>query len=198
MIHHLFTPPFLCGAFTSTPKIVRIDHNLTKKGIWCDFLENSSSYDPNIPCHKIWQRDSILMSFLKLTLDWGFLVRLKALEKKNSPWDDWWLFIDFTVPDFQEQDIFLWRKDTGFGFRILGGNEPGEPVSVSKSLNPTQIGRFGNRNKKKERFYSQYLNEKQYSSFLIYFGLLTHSWYLKWVLFDRMISHYICFVLLGR
>ena len=33
------------------------------------------------------------------------------------------------VPDFQEQDIFLWRKDTGYGFRILGGNEPGEPVS---------------------------------------------------------------------
>uniref|UniRef100_A0A3P9HB09 Membrane associated guanylate kinase, WW and PDZ domain containing 1b n=1 Tax=Oryzias latipes TaxID=8090 RepID=A0A3P9HB09_ORYLA len=27
------------------------------------------------------------------------------------------------IPDFQEQDIFLWRKDTGFGFRILGGNE---------------------------------------------------------------------------
>lgn len=33
------------------------------------------------------------------------------------------------VPDYQEQDIFLWRKETGFGFRILGGNEPGEPVS---------------------------------------------------------------------
>lgn len=33
------------------------------------------------------------------------------------------------MPDSQEQDIFLWRKDTGFGFRILGGNEPGEPVS---------------------------------------------------------------------
>lgn len=34
------------------------------------------------------------------------------------------------VPDFQEHDIFLWRKETGFGFRILGGNEPGEPVST--------------------------------------------------------------------
>uniref|UniRef100_A0A3Q1J077 Membrane-associated guanylate kinase, WW and PDZ domain-containing protein 1 n=1 Tax=Anabas testudineus TaxID=64144 RepID=A0A3Q1J077_ANATE len=33
-------------------------------------------------------------------------------------------------PDFQEQDIFLWRKDTGFGFRILGGNEPGEPIYI--------------------------------------------------------------------
>ena len=34
------------------------------------------------------------------------------------------------VPDSQEQDIFLWRKDTGFGFRILGGNEAGEPVCI--------------------------------------------------------------------
>ncbi|KAG5282376.1 hypothetical protein AALO_G00055330 [Alosa alosa] len=34
------------------------------------------------------------------------------------------------VPDSQEQDIFLWRKDTGFGFRILGGNEPGEPIYI--------------------------------------------------------------------
>ncbi|XP_056660369.1 membrane-associated guanylate kinase, WW and PDZ domain-containing protein 1 isoform X23 [Monodelphis domestica] len=33
-------------------------------------------------------------------------------------------------PDFQEQDIFLWRKETGFGFRILGGNEPGEPIYI--------------------------------------------------------------------
>uniref|UniRef100_A0A3Q2Z6S8 Membrane-associated guanylate kinase, WW and PDZ domain-containing protein 1 n=1 Tax=Hippocampus comes TaxID=109280 RepID=A0A3Q2Z6S8_HIPCM len=34
------------------------------------------------------------------------------------------------LPDCQEQDIFLWRKDTGFGFRILGGNEPGEPIYI--------------------------------------------------------------------
>lgn len=34
------------------------------------------------------------------------------------------------VPDYQEQDIFLWRKETGFGFRILGGNEPGEPIYI--------------------------------------------------------------------
>uniref|UniRef100_A0A8C7Z886 Membrane-associated guanylate kinase, WW and PDZ domain-containing protein 1 n=1 Tax=Oryzias sinensis TaxID=183150 RepID=A0A8C7Z886_9TELE len=34
------------------------------------------------------------------------------------------------IPDCQEQDIFLWRKDTGFGFRILGGNEPGEPIYI--------------------------------------------------------------------
>ncbi|XP_073500794.1 membrane-associated guanylate kinase, WW and PDZ domain-containing protein 1 isoform X7 [Phyllobates terribilis] len=35
-----------------------------------------------------------------------------------------------SVPDFQEHDIFLWRKETGFGFRILGGNEPGEPIFI--------------------------------------------------------------------
>ncbi|XP_042195477.1 membrane-associated guanylate kinase, WW and PDZ domain-containing protein 1b isoform X5 [Callorhinchus milii] len=34
------------------------------------------------------------------------------------------------LPDYQEQDIFLWRKETGFGFRILGGNEPGEPIYI--------------------------------------------------------------------
>uniref|UniRef100_A0A3P8XPB9 Membrane-associated guanylate kinase, WW and PDZ domain-containing protein 1 n=1 Tax=Esox lucius TaxID=8010 RepID=A0A3P8XPB9_ESOLU len=34
------------------------------------------------------------------------------------------------VPDSQEQDIFLWRKDTGYGFRILGGNEAGEPIYI--------------------------------------------------------------------
>ncbi|CAK7294362.1 Membrane-associated guanylate kinase, WW and PDZ domain-containing protein 1 [Vulpes lagopus] len=34
------------------------------------------------------------------------------------------------LPDCQEQDIFLWRKETGFGFRILGGNEPGEPIYI--------------------------------------------------------------------
>uniref|UniRef100_A0AAY4BW23 Membrane-associated guanylate kinase, WW and PDZ domain-containing protein 1 n=1 Tax=Denticeps clupeoides TaxID=299321 RepID=A0AAY4BW23_9TELE len=39
-------------------------------------------------------------------------------------------FVHVSLPDYQEQDIFLWRKDTGFGFRILGGNEPGEPIYI--------------------------------------------------------------------
>uniref|UniRef100_A0AAQ6ANC2 Membrane associated guanylate kinase, WW and PDZ domain containing 1b n=1 Tax=Amphiprion ocellaris TaxID=80972 RepID=A0AAQ6ANC2_AMPOC len=44
----------------------------------------------------------------------------------------WWRLDEGCMgfPDFQEQDIFLWRKDTGFGFRILGGNEPGEPIYI--------------------------------------------------------------------
>ncbi|XP_075039498.1 membrane-associated guanylate kinase, WW and PDZ domain-containing protein 1 isoform X19 [Mixophyes fleayi] len=37
---------------------------------------------------------------------------------------------EYPIPDFQEHDIFLWRKETGFGFRILGGNEPGEPIFI--------------------------------------------------------------------
>jgi hypothetical protein len=43
------------------------------------------------------------------------------------------------VPDYQEQDIFLWRKETGFGFRILGGNEPGEPVSLFCASLPSAV-----------------------------------------------------------
>ncbi|KAM5231394.1 membrane-associated guanylate kinase, WW and PDZ domain-containing protein 1 isoform 43-T44 [Hipposideros larvatus] len=39
-------------------------------------------------------------------------------------------FGECQIPDYQEQDIFLWRKETGFGFRILGGNEPGEPIYI--------------------------------------------------------------------
>uniref|UniRef100_A0AAZ3RCK9 Membrane-associated guanylate kinase, WW and PDZ domain-containing protein 1 n=1 Tax=Oncorhynchus tshawytscha TaxID=74940 RepID=A0AAZ3RCK9_ONCTS len=40
------------------------------------------------------------------------------------------LVLCFSEPDCQEQEIFLWRKDTGFGFRILGGNEAGEPIYI--------------------------------------------------------------------
>nr|KAF6420724.1 membrane associated guanylate kinase, WW and PDZ domain containing 1 [Molossus molossus] len=39
-------------------------------------------------------------------------------------------FGECQIPDYQEQDIFLWRKETGFGFRILGGNEPGELIYI--------------------------------------------------------------------
>uniref|UniRef100_A0AAY4BWE3 Membrane-associated guanylate kinase, WW and PDZ domain-containing protein 1 n=1 Tax=Denticeps clupeoides TaxID=299321 RepID=A0AAY4BWE3_9TELE len=42
----------------------------------------------------------------------------------------WLVRCEEQLPDYQEQDIFLWRKDTGFGFRILGGNEPGEPIYI--------------------------------------------------------------------
>ncbi|XP_062397307.1 membrane-associated guanylate kinase, WW and PDZ domain-containing protein 1-like isoform X6 [Sardina pilchardus] len=55
-----------------------------------------------------------------------------TLQKKPDPFKIWAQsrsMYESRMPDSQEQDIFLWRKDTGFGFRILGGNEPGEPAA---------------------------------------------------------------------
>ncbi|XP_064160095.1 membrane-associated guanylate kinase, WW and PDZ domain-containing protein 1b isoform X3 [Anguilla rostrata] len=52
-------------------------------------------------------------------------------QKKPDPFKIWAQSRSmYEMPDYQEQDIFLWRKDTGFGFRILGGNEPGEPIYI--------------------------------------------------------------------
>ncbi|XP_068170444.1 membrane-associated guanylate kinase, WW and PDZ domain-containing protein 1b isoform X4 [Antennarius striatus] len=54
-----------------------------------------------------------------------------AVQRKPDPFKIWAQSRSmYEIPDFQEQDIFLWRKDTGFGFRILGGNEPGEPIYI--------------------------------------------------------------------
>ncbi|KAM8929982.1 membrane-associated guanylate kinase, WW and PDZ domain-containing protein 1 isoform 2-T2 [Pelodytes ibericus] len=54
-------------------------------------------------------------------------------QKKPDPFKIWAQsrsMYESRLPDFQEHDIFLWRKETGFGFRILGGNEPGEPIYI--------------------------------------------------------------------
>ncbi|XP_051483216.1 membrane-associated guanylate kinase, WW and PDZ domain-containing protein 1 isoform X20 [Apus apus] len=54
-------------------------------------------------------------------------------QKKPDPFKIWAQsrsMYESRHPDYQEQDIFLWRKETGFGFRILGGNEPGEPIYI--------------------------------------------------------------------
>ncbi|XP_040593498.1 membrane-associated guanylate kinase, WW and PDZ domain-containing protein 1 isoform X17 [Mesocricetus auratus] len=54
-------------------------------------------------------------------------------QKKPDPFQIWAQsrsMYENRLPDYQEQDIFLWRKETGFGFRILGGNEPGEPIYI--------------------------------------------------------------------
>ncbi|XP_072238769.1 membrane-associated guanylate kinase, WW and PDZ domain-containing protein 1b isoform X3 [Leuresthes tenuis] len=54
-----------------------------------------------------------------------------TIQRKPDPFKIWAQSRSmYEIPDFQEQDIFLWRKDTGFGFRILGGNEPGEPIYI--------------------------------------------------------------------
>ncbi|XP_069499794.1 membrane-associated guanylate kinase, WW and PDZ domain-containing protein 1 isoform X3 [Ambystoma mexicanum] len=53
--------------------------------------------------------------------------------KKPDPFQIWAhsrSMFESRLPDYQEQDICLWRKETGFGFRILGGNEPGEPIYI--------------------------------------------------------------------
>lgn len=34
-------------------------------------------------------------------------------------------------PDYKELDVHLRRMESGFGFRILGGDEPGQPVSLT-------------------------------------------------------------------
>uniref|UniRef100_A0A8C5W7X1 Membrane-associated guanylate kinase, WW and PDZ domain-containing protein 1 n=1 Tax=Leptobrachium leishanense TaxID=445787 RepID=A0A8C5W7X1_9ANUR len=54
-------------------------------------------------------------------------------QKKPDPFKIWAQsrsMYENRIPDLQEHDIFLWRKETGFGFRILGGNEPGEPIYI--------------------------------------------------------------------
>ncbi|KAM7006668.1 membrane-associated guanylate kinase, WW and PDZ domain-containing protein 1b isoform 2-T2 [Tautogolabrus adspersus] len=54
-----------------------------------------------------------------------------TIQRKPDPFKIWAQSRSmYEIPDFQEQDIFLWRKDTGFGFRILGGNEAGEPIYI--------------------------------------------------------------------
>ncbi|XP_034023496.1 membrane-associated guanylate kinase, WW and PDZ domain-containing protein 1-like [Thalassophryne amazonica] len=56
-----------------------------------------------------------------------------TIQRKPDPFKIWAQsrsMYESRLPDFQDQDIFLWRKDTGFGFRILGGNEPGEPIYI--------------------------------------------------------------------
>ncbi|XP_056628870.1 membrane-associated guanylate kinase, WW and PDZ domain-containing protein 1 isoform X9 [Triplophysa dalaica] len=56
-----------------------------------------------------------------------------TLQKKPDPFKIWAQsrsMYESRMPESQEQDVFLWRKDTGFGFRILGGSEPGEPIYI--------------------------------------------------------------------
>lgn len=48
------------------------------------------------------------------------------------------LFCLATGPDYKELDVHLRRQESGFGFRILGGDEPGQPVS-SLSLSRAYI-----------------------------------------------------------
>ncbi|XP_078731149.1 membrane-associated guanylate kinase, WW and PDZ domain-containing protein 1-like isoform X3 [Lampetra fluviatilis] len=40
------------------------------------------------------------------------------------------IFDSKAASDYREMDILLRRHESGFGFRILGGNEPGEPIVI--------------------------------------------------------------------
>ncbi|XP_043569713.1 membrane-associated guanylate kinase, WW and PDZ domain-containing protein 2a isoform X1 [Chiloscyllium plagiosum] len=37
---------------------------------------------------------------------------------------------DSSGPDYREIDVYLRRQESGFGFRILGGDEPGQPILI--------------------------------------------------------------------
>ncbi|XP_038667444.1 membrane-associated guanylate kinase, WW and PDZ domain-containing protein 2a isoform X10 [Scyliorhinus canicula] len=37
---------------------------------------------------------------------------------------------DSSGPDYRELDVYLRRQESGFGFRILGGDEPGQPILI--------------------------------------------------------------------
>ncbi|PNI22001.1 MAGI2 isoform 17, partial [Pan troglodytes] len=38
--------------------------------------------------------------------------------------------MDSSGPDYKELDVHLRRMESGFGFRILGGDEPGQPILI--------------------------------------------------------------------
>ncbi|XP_066846288.1 membrane-associated guanylate kinase, WW and PDZ domain-containing protein 2 isoform X10 [Anser cygnoides] len=38
--------------------------------------------------------------------------------------------VDSSGPDYKELDVHLRRMESGFGFRILGGDEPGQPILI--------------------------------------------------------------------
>ncbi|XP_018111245.1 membrane-associated guanylate kinase, WW and PDZ domain-containing protein 2 isoform X2 [Xenopus laevis] len=38
--------------------------------------------------------------------------------------------VDGVGPDYKELDVHLRRQESGFGFRILGGDEPGQPILI--------------------------------------------------------------------
>uniref|UniRef100_A0A8C6YBQ2 Membrane-associated guanylate kinase, WW and PDZ domain-containing protein 2 n=1 Tax=Naja naja TaxID=35670 RepID=A0A8C6YBQ2_NAJNA len=38
--------------------------------------------------------------------------------------------MDTSGSDYKELDVHLWRMESGFGFRILGGDEPGQPILI--------------------------------------------------------------------
>ncbi|XP_051889820.1 membrane-associated guanylate kinase, WW and PDZ domain-containing protein 2a isoform X4 [Pristis pectinata] len=46
-------------------------------------------------------------------------------------------------PDYRELDIYLRRQESGFGFRILGGDEPGQPILIGAIITMGAADRDG-------------------------------------------------------
>ncbi|XP_041113437.1 membrane-associated guanylate kinase, WW and PDZ domain-containing protein 2a isoform X4 [Polyodon spathula] len=46
-------------------------------------------------------------------------------------------------PDYQELDVHLRRQKSGFGFRILGGDEPGQPIVIGAIIEKSSADRDG-------------------------------------------------------
>ncbi|XP_051889829.1 membrane-associated guanylate kinase, WW and PDZ domain-containing protein 2a isoform X12 [Pristis pectinata] len=50
---------------------------------------------------------------------------------------------DSSGPDYRELDIYLRRQESGFGFRILGGDEPGQPILIGAIITMGAADRDG-------------------------------------------------------
>ncbi len=48
--------------------------------------------------------------------------------------------LSLTASEFQEVEVHLRRQKSGFGFRILGGEEPGQPVSLEAQEKARTLG----------------------------------------------------------
>ncbi|XP_067861055.1 membrane-associated guanylate kinase, WW and PDZ domain-containing protein 2a isoform X8 [Heptranchias perlo] len=46
-------------------------------------------------------------------------------------------------PDYRELDVYLRRQESGFGFRILGGDEPGQPILIGAIITMGAADRDG-------------------------------------------------------
>ncbi|XP_072327468.1 membrane-associated guanylate kinase, WW and PDZ domain-containing protein 2a isoform X9 [Scyliorhinus torazame] len=50
---------------------------------------------------------------------------------------------DSSGPDYRELDVYLRRQESGFGFRILGGDEPGQPILIGAIITMGAADRDG-------------------------------------------------------
>ncbi|XP_058883143.1 membrane-associated guanylate kinase, WW and PDZ domain-containing protein 2 isoform X8 [Acipenser ruthenus] len=51
--------------------------------------------------------------------------------------------MDSSGPDYRELDVHLRRQKSGFGFRILGGDEPGQPIVIGAIIEKSSADRDG-------------------------------------------------------